>query len=140
MQGSLGVGANLNKWKPEDFSTAKSLIESYKKIRPVVEMGTLYRLVSPRGGSNFSSTESVSPDLHTAVVFAFLHSEQMEYPSPTVFPRGLAPTAVYSVHAVAGKLSPQTPGVASGAYWMGHGINFDLKGDYVAAAITLSMK
>jgi alpha-galactosidase len=26
MQGSLGIGANLNNWKPEDFTTAKKKV------------------------------------------------------------------------------------------------------------------
>ena len=30
MQGSLGIGANLNKWSVEDFATAKGMIVAYK--------------------------------------------------------------------------------------------------------------
>ena len=30
MQGSLGIGANLNNWKPEDFATAKKMVAQYK--------------------------------------------------------------------------------------------------------------
>src|SRR5271154_4815685 len=33
MQGSLGVGANLDTWEPADFETAKALIAAYKQIR-----------------------------------------------------------------------------------------------------------
>jgi alpha-galactosidase len=140
MQGALGLGADLNKWTPEDFATAKPLIASYKEIRPIVEQGTLYRLVSPRNGSNASSTEYVAADGRSAVVFAFLHSQQMQYPAPTIFPRGLLPDTTYAVRAVAGKPVDGTPSVASGAYWMGHGINFQLEGDFAAAAVVLSAR
>jgi alpha-galactosidase len=82
MQGSLGVGANLNKWQDDDFATAKRMISAYKQVRETVQHGALYRLVSPRGGSEQSVTESVAEDKGQAVVFAFLHSSTMQYPFP----------------------------------------------------------
>ena len=36
MQGSLGVGANLNNWRPGDFAAAKKTVEQYKQIREIV--------------------------------------------------------------------------------------------------------
>src|SRR6202008_4154431 len=39
MQGSLGIGANLNKWTPEDFANARHLIGLYKEIRSIVQQG-----------------------------------------------------------------------------------------------------
>ena len=138
MQGSLGVGADLNKWSPQDFATAKHLIAEYKQIRPLVQQGVLYRLVSPRDRSNFSATESAAQDGNTAVIFAFLHAQQMQYPSPTVFPRGLSPTKTYAIRALAGELERNTPAKASGAFWMHYGIDFRLKGDYAAAAVSLT--
>jgi alpha-galactosidase len=137
MQGSLGVGADLNKWTNEDNATAKHLIEEYKNIRPVVQDGDLYRLDSPRTGE-ISATESVAADRSTAVIFAFLHSQQMRYSTPEVFPRGLDATAMYKLHLIAGAATEGTPGQASGAYWMAKGISFNLEGDYAAAAATLS--
>jgi alpha-galactosidase len=137
MQGSLGIGANLDKWTPEDFANARHLIGVYKEIRGVVQKGMLYRLVSPRDGSNVSATESVSPDRRSAVVFGFLHSQQMGYPFPTIFPRGLDKNAVYSIEAIGGKIMDGTPKQASGAYWMSHGIDFPLKGDFAAEGALL---
>ena len=60
MQGGLGVGSNLNHWTDADFATAKDLIAAYKTIRQTVQQGSLYRLISPRQGSEHSATESVS--------------------------------------------------------------------------------
>jgi alpha-galactosidase len=140
MQGSLGVGADLNKWTTADFATAKRMIADYKQIRDLVQQGVLYRLASPRDGSNFSSTESVAPDGTRAVVFAFLHSQQMKFPSPTVNLEGLNPETVYEVHSIGGKLSAQTPPQASGAFWMQRGISFDLTGDYDSAAAVLTAR
>jgi alpha-galactosidase len=134
MQGSLGVGANLNHWSPEDFATAKAMIANYKSIREEVQRGELYRLISPREGSNFSATESVAADGHSAVVFAFLHSQQFQYLPPKVMPRGLDPHATYSIRSLYGKLANDSPQRASGAYWMGNGLDIQLSSDYDAAA------
>jgi alpha-galactosidase len=37
MQGSLGVGANLDKWTPDDFAVAKDMIAAYKQVRETVK-------------------------------------------------------------------------------------------------------
>lgn len=137
MQGSLGVGANLDKWTPEDFATAKRMIAQYKIIRPIVQRGDLYRLISPLHGSNYSVTESVSQDRSQAVVFAFLHSSQMDYSYPQVRLRGLDPAATYSLQILDGKADPGTPAAASGAYWMQKGLAPELRGDFQAAAFLL---
>jgi alpha-galactosidase len=134
MQGSLGIGADLNKWTPDDFALAKQMIASYKAIRETVQHGNLYRLVPPSADSAFAATEYASPDARTAVLFASLHSEQMQYPARTVFPLALDPDATYTVHAIYGKLMPGSPDRASGAYWMGRGINVELIGDFDAAS------
>jgi alpha-galactosidase len=134
MQGGLGVGANLNKWTNADFATAKELIAAYKGIRETVQHGSLYRLVSPRDGSEQSVTESVSTDKKQVALFAFLHSSTMGYPYPRVFLRGLDSRGSYKVTPIAGALSKGTPTVASGAYWMDHGLDVELRGDFQAVA------
>jgi alpha-galactosidase len=134
MQGSLGIGANLNHWTQEDFATAKQMIVAYKQIREVVQHGLLYRLVSPQSDGELSATESVAPDRSSAVVFTFLHSQQLRFPTPTVFPEGLDSRATYSIHPLYGRLESAAPAKASGAYWMGRGISAHLQGDYDAAA------
>ena len=137
MQGSLGVGADLTRWNDQDFETAQHLIAEYKSLRMTVQQGSLYRLISPRDGSEYSATESVSPDGRQAVLFAFLHSSTMLYPYPRIHLKGLDPQARYRLRAVAGKPAENTPAEASGAYWMSEGIELLLKGDFQAAAVVL---
>jgi alpha-galactosidase len=52
--------------------------------------------------------------------------------------QGLDENAMYSVKAFAGKLSDGTPSQASGSYWMHYGVDVDLRGDFQAAAFTLT--
>jgi alpha-galactosidase len=138
MQGSLGIGADLNKWTPDDFALAKQMIAGYKGIRETVQRGSLYRLIPPSADNELAATEYVSPDTKSAVLFASLHSQQMQYPPPTIFPLALDPKATYTLHAIYGKLSPGSPRQASGAYWMGRGIDVQLSGDFDAAAFEFS--
>jgi alpha-galactosidase len=137
MQGSLGVGANLNLWNDEDFATAKHMIEEYKQVRDTVQHGALYRIISPENGSEESVTESVADNHDQAVVFAFLHSSQMGHPFPRVFLRGLDRNAQYRLHWITERPEGHLPESASGAYWMDHGVDLDLRGDFQATAFRL---
>jgi alpha-galactosidase len=137
MQGSLGIGADLNHWNDQDFATAKRLVADYKNIRMTVQQGQLYRLIAPRDGSSYSVTESVSADGGQAVVFAFLHSSSLLYPYPRLQLRGLDPQARYRLRRLAGEPEEGTPVEASGAHWMTEGIQLLLKGDFQAAAMVL---
>ena len=137
MQGSLGIGADLTRWNEQDFQTAKRLTAEYKSIRMTVQQGLLYRLISPRDGSPYSATQSVSSDGRQAVLFAFLHSSSMLYPYPRIHLKGLDPQARYRLRVVAGKPEVNTPVEASGAYWTSEGIELMLKGDFQAAAVVL---
>jgi alpha-galactosidase len=137
MQGGLGVGANLNHWQPEDFATAKQLIGEYKQVRETVQHGSLYRLISPRNGSEHYVTESVSQDRGQAAVFAFLHSTDLGFPFPLVYLRGLDPKAEYRLHWITTKPGGELPETATGAYWMHAGVALDLDGDFQATAFRL---
>ncbi|QBE62155.1 alpha-galactosidase [Pseudoduganella lutea] len=140
MQGGLGIGANLNHWKDDDFATAKRLVADYKTIRATVLNGNLYRLVSPQGGSRRSATLSVAQDGSQAVLFAFLHSSGLRERQPRIQLRGLDAKKVYALRAIAGKAAPRTPERASGAYWMGHGLSVAMEGDFQAAAFALEAR
>jgi len=137
MQGGLGIGANLNKWTPQDFATAKVMITQYKQLRSTVQGGSLYRLISPENGSEYSVTESLSKDGREAAIFAFLHSSQLGENYPRLYPKGLDEAGEYSIHALDGKLDARIPQKASGDYWMHRGIEVSPRGDYQAMLFTL---
>ena len=50
MAGVLGVGGDLTGWSDEELAEARTWVELYKEIRPVVQGGDLYRLRAPEGG------------------------------------------------------------------------------------------
>jgi alpha-galactosidase len=139
MEGSLGIGANLNNFTPEDMATAKDLVAFYKTIRPTVQQGLQYRLIAPsRPGapSERAATEYVSADGAQAVLFAYLHSQNFGDPYPLVRVEGLDPKATYRLHPLdPAQLHSQQE--ASGSYWMSHGLQLELLGDYDSTAVVL---
>ena len=142
MQGSLGIGANIANWTPEEAATAKRLIAAYHQVQPTIVQGALYRLISPRDGSEFSATQTVNQTKSQSVVFAFIHSTQKGHTFPTLKLKGLDPAAEYTLTPIDGKARAGVPAVASGAWWMNHGLDFDedFRGDFQAAAFRLDKR
>jgi alpha-galactosidase len=133
---------NITKWNDEEMATARWLIAAYHQVQNTIVQGDLYRLISPRDGSEFSATQTVSHDKSQSVVFAFIHSTQEGRGFPILKLRGLDPSAQYAVTPIEGKLHPASPAVASGAWWMSHGMEMDedFRGDFQAAAFRLDKK
>lgn len=142
MQGSLGIGANIAKWTPEEAATAKRLIAAYHEVQQTIVQGDLYRLISPLEGSEFSATQTVRADKGQSVVFAFIHSTQEGRGFPTLKLKGLDPAAEYALSPIEGKARAGSPAVASGAWWMNHGLELDadFRGDFQGAAFRLDRK
>jgi alpha-galactosidase len=139
MEGSLAIGANLNNFTPEEMAVSKELVAFYKTIRPTVQQGLQYRLIAPsRPGapSERAATEYVSTDGTQAVLFAYLHSQNFGDPYPLVRLQGLDPKATYRVRPLDPK-QLRSPQQASGSYWMGHGLQLELSGDYDSSAVVL---
>src|SRR4029077_9651093 len=47
MQGVLGIGGDIGRWADEDLAEAQRLIETYKRVRPLVQHGHQYWLLPP---------------------------------------------------------------------------------------------
>jgi alpha-galactosidase len=142
MQGSLGIGANIAKWNDSEMATAKRLIAAYHQVQPTIVQGDLYRLISPRNGSEFSATQTVNHDKSQSVFFAFIHSTQEGRGFPLLKLRGLDPGATYALTPIEGNARAGTPQSATGSWWMNHGLEMDddFKGDFQAAAFRLDRK
>jgi alpha-galactosidase len=129
MSGVLGVGGDLPQWSDAELAEATALIARYKRIRPVVQHGQLYRLRPPEG-DGLSSVQYVTADGTESVVFFYLpapHYGRGPHPVPL---RGLDPAARYRDEA--------TGAVYHGAVLLGQGVRPDLPaGDYASAILHL---
>ena len=135
MQGALGIGANLNRWTDQDFGEGTKMIALYKRIRGTVQMGDLYRLLSP-SSNDVTANQYVSADGKQAVLFAFRHAQQYNTAAPTIQLRGLDEKAIYRLESIDNKLTEGLQQV-SGAYLMRRGLNLNLRGDYDSTAVIL---
>jgi alpha-galactosidase len=142
MQGALGISGNIAKWSDEEMAAARRLVAAYHQVQPTIAQGELYRLISPRNGSEFSATQTVNREKTQSVVFMFIHSTQEGRTFPRLKLKGLDPAAEYNLTFIEGKAQPGTPTVASGAWWMNHGLDMDegFSGDFQAAALRLDRK
>jgi alpha-galactosidase len=142
MQGSLGIGANITKFSDEEMATAKRLIAAYHQVQKTIVQGDLYRLISPRNGSEFSATQTVNKDKSQSVVFLFIHSTQEGRGFPILKLKGLDPKADYALTPIEGAVLKGSPTTASGAWWMNHGLEMgeEFRGDFQAAAFRLDRK
>ena len=104
--------------------------------------GELYRLISPRDGSEFSATQSVRTDKSQAVVFAFIHSTEKGSTFATLKLKGLDRAAEYAISPIEAKARAGTPDADSGAWWMNHALDFNpsFRGDFQAMAFRLDRK
>ena len=121
MSGVLGVGGALARWSPEQSAEAARLIADYKRARPVIHGGDLYRLRSPHA-CNDPALMFVSRDKSEAVLLAF--QTQLSFPLrieqlPLM---GLDPNAVYEVD---GEPEPR-----SGAAWQNDGLILPWKNEF----------
>jgi alpha-galactosidase len=76
MSGVLGLGHDISKWTPEERSIATEKITKYKEIRPLLQEGVLYRLVSPYK-HNRCALQFVSKDHKEAVLYLYNLNETM---------------------------------------------------------------
>ena len=70
----------------EDKDICRKAISEYKQIRPVVQFGDIYRLLSPYDGKGAASMMMVSPEKDEAVFYwwkteAFVNQQLPEDPS-----------------------------------------------------------
>jgi alpha-galactosidase len=133
MQGALGIGANLNHWSEQDAALGTKMIALYERIRDTVQLGDLFRLLSPMT-NDVTANQYVSNDGKQAVLFAFRHSQEFNTPAPAILLHGLDEKAIYRLESVDGKLIDRQ-GPLSGAYLMHNGVHLNLRGDFDSTAV-----
>ena len=114
-------------------------MDAYKRIRETVQRGDLYRLDRPKPGDVRSTTLYVAADKSQAALFTLVQGTHRLDPRAPVLLQGLDPAANYRLERMDGEaVSGATPAVASGAYWMGRGLDVPLQGDFQGAGFILT--
>lgn len=97
MSGRLGMEIQPKNMTQEEKDLCRKAIAEYKEIRPVVQFGDIYRLVSPYDGHPVASMMYVTPEKSEAVFYWWkletIYNDQL----PRVKMVGLDPDKVYTV-------------------------------------------
>ena len=128
MAGLLGLGGDLLQWSDDDLAEARALVAAYKRIRPVVQQGLLYRLRPPAAG-DLTAVQYLARDGSAVVVFAWLHAQQFGGTRPPVRLRGLDPLGRYR--------DAESGEIWTGALLMNHGLPLHLHGDFDSRLVHL---
>ena len=86
--------------KPEEVEFARRGVEAYKRLRPVVQLGDLYRLASPYEGDH-AALMFVSGDKRRAAVMVYGLGRQLRHgrPAPLLLD-GLDPEKRYRIEEI----------------------------------------
>ena len=98
MSGRLGLELQPKNMTDEEKAIVKNAISDYKTIRPIVQFGDIYRLVSPYDGKGIASLMYVNPDKNDAVFYWWKTETFMNQQLPRVVMAGLDPDKTYTVH------------------------------------------
>lgn len=135
MTGRMGFELHPKNLSREDVAFSKAAVADYKRIRPIVQRGDLYRLVSPYGG-RMSALMYASEEKDCAALFALGLDKDITV-EETLRLRGLDPKLKYTVTEIniAAKRHAVLPkGQVSGRTLMERGIAVKLSGKFDSAS------
>ncbi len=98
MSGRLGMEIQPKNMTPDEIELCRNAIREYKEIRPVVQLGDIYRLVSPYDGLDMASMMYCSPEKDKAVFYWWKLETFCDQHFPRVRMAGLDPDKFYHVH------------------------------------------
>lgn len=97
MTGRLGMEMVPASLTDEEKDFARKAIADYKAIRPIVQLGDQYRLISPYEGRGVASLMYVTADKNEAVFFAYKYEHYRNQLIPRFKAAGLDPEATYEI-------------------------------------------
>ena len=139
--GRLGMEMQPKHFSPQEREFAIKAIQTYKDvIRPIVQLGDLYRILSPYDHTGYSSQVYINEQKTEGVFFAYKYIHYINMPKPRFHFAGLNPNATYTLT----ELNRQAQGRAhwegkqfTGKFLMDDGIELDLGGQYGSIVILL---
>ncbi len=132
MSGRLGMEIQPKNMTDEEKELCRKAIKEYKQIRPIVQFGDIYRLVSPYDKKGLASMMYVTEQKDKAVFYWWKTESFQNEHLPRVKMAGLDPNRLYKVHELNRiDLNPlDCEGKSySGAYLMNHGLEMPYRNE-----------
>ena len=151
MSGRLGMEIQPKNMTDEEKAQTRKAIADYKSVRPVVQHGDLYRLLSPYDGKGAASLMYVAPDKNEAVYYWWKTEQFVNQQLPRVTMAGLDPDKLYTVtelNRVDNSPLPFEGKTFTGRYLMSNGLEMPLshnvdwnkRNDYASRVLRLQAK
>lgn len=125
MSGRLGMEMQSKHMTDEEKALCKKAIAEYKDIRPVVQQGEIFRLVSPYDNLGVASMMYCTPEKDRAVFYWWKMEHFVGEHLPRVKMAGLDPEKTYTIHELNRIDNTPLPFEGksfSGAYLMSNGL------------------
>ena len=132
MSGRLGMEIQPKNMTEEEKALCRNAISEYKQIRPIVQFGDIYRLVSPYDHKGLASMMYVTEQKDKAVFYWWKTESMQNEHLPRVKMAGLDPSRTYTVHEL-NRIDVRPLDCEgksySGAYLMNHGLEIPYRND-----------
>ncbi len=132
MSGRLGMEIQPKNMTEDEKELCRKAIAEYKQIRPIVQFGNIYRLVSPYDKKGLASMMYVNDEQSKAVFYWWKTESFQNEHLPRVRMAGLDANRMYKVHEL-NRIDLKPLSVEgksfSGAYLMNHGLDMPYRNE-----------
>ena len=138
MTGRLGMEMQPKNMTANERDFARKAIATYKRIRPVIQQGDLYRILSPYDDKGAASLLYTNAEKTHAVFFAFKTLHYMNQILPRFKMDGLDPDKQYrltELNVQGNKPLPFEGKVFSGSLLMKEGLELPLEYEYASRVL-----
>ena len=142
MSGRLGMELQPRKMTDEEREQSRRAINDYKPLRELIQLGNLYRLISPYDNEGIASLMYTNDAQSKAVLFAYRVQYLYNMKTPRLHLAGLDATKNYRLRELNVKVgsepSPLNNKVFSGKLLMEQGLYLPLLKDYNSCVFELT--
>ena len=151
MSGRLGMEIQPKNMTEEEKEFCRQAIAAYKEIRPVVQLGDIYRLLSPYDHKGVASLMYVAPDKNEGVFYWYKTETFVGQQLPRIPMAGLDPDKMYTItelNRIDNKPLPFEGKTFSGRYLMSngleipaaHSVDYHNQSDWASRILRLQVK
>ena len=139
MTGRLGMEMKPSDLNEKETEFARKAVQTYKDIRPIIQQGNLYRILSPYDKTGFCSEMFITDDKSEAVFFAYKFEQYVDLFRPRFHFAGLDPNATYELLELnrQGGADHWEGKRITGTFLMKQGIEIALNGQFASKVIKL---
>ncbi len=142
MSGRLGMELQPRNMTDEERAQCTTAINDYKSMRQTIQLGNLYRLVSPYDHEGYASLMYVDDARSNAVLFAYKTENFINMTMPRLRLDGLDASATYVLHernVKHGDKASSLDGKSfTGDFLMQVGVEMPLDGDYASRVFEIT--